>query len=109
MHSKPREAQLVHGLARLQRVLRSLQLSHAFFTDGGGTGGPGLLATGPEGWESVLLDVTSSSVAVGGGDTDGDEDAIHSLVHDKTRARPELHKKEAWSTPFVVSAMESSR
>lgn len=70
MHSKPRAAQFVHGLARLQRVFLSLQLSHAFFTNGCVAGLAGDLLTESEA-------VTSFDVV--GGDRDGDEFAIQTF------------------------------
>lgn len=70
MHSKPRAAQFVHGLARLQRVFLSLQLSHAFFTNGCVAGPAGDLLTESEA-------VTSFDVV--GGDRDGDEFAIQTF------------------------------
>lgn len=70
MHSKPREAQFVHGLARLHRVFLSLQLSHAFFTEGCAADPAGGLLTDSEA-------VTSFEVV--GGDSDGDEFAIQTF------------------------------
>lgn len=93
MHSKPREAQFVHGLARLHRVFLSLQLSHAFFTDGwaaAAAGPAGDLLTAPEA-------VTSFDVV--GGDRDGDEFAIQTFQQ-ITGTRQE---EGAWSTLFSVS------
>lgn len=60
----------MHGLARLQRVFLSLQLSHAFFTDGCAADPAGDLLAGSEA-------VTSFDVV--GGDRDGDEFAIQTF------------------------------
>lgn len=92
MHSKPRDAQFVHGLARLQRVFRSLQLSHAFFTDGCGAAPAGDLLLA----ESEAV----TSFEVVGGDRDGDEFAIQTFQ--KTKRRVLDKKEKTWSSFSVL-------
>lgn len=107
MHSKPRDAQLVQGFAKLQRVFLSLQLSHAFLTEGwAGGGGAGLalalaarvvvvvvsvaVAVAVDAAVDAAAAVDTASKAAGGGDTDGDEVFA---IHVKGPVRPGARRR----------------